>query len=71
MTEAQLRHLFADHPPSPEQLPKYGLLRQRGLELAELIRIVTPPGADQRAAIRLVREAVMTAHAAIATDGAG
>ena len=37
--------------------------------LAETIVLNTPASADQTAAIRLIREAVMTANAAIACDG--
>jgi len=39
------------------------------LELALVILEHTPPSADQSAAIRKVREAVMTANASIACGG--
>lgn len=44
-------------------------MREQGKTLAHLIYELTPPGADQQAAIRKVREAIMTANAAIACEG--
>lgn len=54
------------HTPKPHQLPRYGELRDGGLTLMRLIKKNCPPGADRTAAIRKVREAIMTANAAIA-----
>ena len=64
-----LNHIFKYHSPRPEQLPKYEAIREAGKNLAIIILAETPAGADQTAAIRKVREAVMTANAAIALDG--
>jgi hypothetical protein len=64
-----LDHVFRYHPPRPEQLPKYQQLRDGAKAFAELIVELCPPGPDQSAAIRHVREAVMTANAGIALDG--
>jgi hypothetical protein len=62
-------HLFTYHPPTgEEQLQKYQNLREAGKTLAKVIWDNCPPGADASAAIRKVREAVMTANAAIACD---
>ncbi len=69
ITNAQLENWFTYHSPSPEQLPKYQAIRAAGLNLAEIIRDNTLPSADQTAAIRKVREACMTANAAIACNG--
>lgn len=69
ITKAQLENWFTYHSPSPEQLPKYKAIREAGLNLAEAIVDNTLPSADQTAAIRLVREAVMTANASIACNG--
>jgi hypothetical protein len=67
---ATLRHWFTYHPPaSPEQQVQYEHVRDAGYDLALVILTRTPPCADQTAAIRKVREAVMTANAAIACAG--
>jgi hypothetical protein len=64
-----LEHVFAYHPPTPDQIPKYNRLRAAAKEFAALVVDLTPPGPDQAAAVRKVREAVMTANAAIALRG--
>jgi hypothetical protein len=64
-----LEHVFNYHPPTPEQRPKYEELRQSAKDFAATIQRLTPNCADQWAALRHVREAVMTANAAIALDG--
>lgn len=66
---SDLDNWFSYHAPSKEQVPKYELLRAKGRELADCILNQTPACADQTAAIRKVREAVMTANAAIACGG--
>jgi len=58
------------HAPEPGDHEKYLRLRAKARELAELIEEVCPPCADRSAAIRKVREAVMTANASIALRGA-
>lgn len=67
--QSHIDNWFVYHSPSPEQLPKYLAIREAGKKLAECILENTPSSADQTAAIRKVREAVMTANAAIACDG--
>jgi hypothetical protein len=69
ITEERLINWFCYHPPSPEQIPAYEEIREAGLAFARVILRLTPPSADQSAAIRKVREAVMTANAAIACQG--
>lgn len=64
-----LDHIFTYHPPFPDQLPKYNALREAAKAFAQAIVDNTPRGADQSAAIRHVREAVMTANASIALGG--
>jgi hypothetical protein len=61
-----LNNWFTYHPPTQDQVERYQLLREAGKALAASILHCTSPGADQSAAIRKVREAVMTANAAIA-----
>ena len=60
---------FKYHAPTPEQLPKYEALRAAAKAFADVVILNTPPSADQSAAIRHIREAVMTANASIALDG--
>jgi len=64
-----INNIFTYHPPRPEQLPKYEAIRAKAKELGQVIVENTPACADQAASIRLLREAVMTANAAIALDG--
>lgn len=62
-------HVFTYHAPSPDQLEHYTAIRDAAKRLARTILEHTPSSADQSAAIRHVREAVMTANAAIALGG--
>jgi hypothetical protein len=68
MTQEELDNIFCYHAPKADQLPRYEKLRAAGKALAQEILDCTPPSADQSAAIRKVREAVMTANAAIAIN---
>jgi hypothetical protein len=61
-----LVNLFTYHAPQPGQIKRYERLRVAGRALAEEIVACVPFGADQTAAIRKVREAIMTANAGIA-----
>jgi len=60
---------FTHHPPAPDQIPQYERIRAAAKVFAMVIVDNTPASADQTAAIRKVREAVMTANAAIACGG--
>jgi hypothetical protein len=64
-----INNIFTYHAPSAEQLPKYEAIRAKAKEMGQCIVDNTPNCADQTAAVRLLREAVMTANAAIALDG--
>jgi hypothetical protein len=64
-----LDDVFSYHAPTPDQLLKYAEIRHWGREFAEALFRLCPPSADRSAAIRLIREAVMTANAAIALEG--
>lgn len=68
IAEVDLEHWFRYHPPREGQPERYELLRAQGLVLARLIFELTPPGPDQAAAIRKLREVIMTANAAIACE---
>lgn len=69
ITQEQLQNWFTYHSPQADQPRMYQEIREAGLKLAEAIVANTPSCADQTAAVRKVREAVMTANAAIACQG--
>jgi len=69
IVKEDLENWFTYHSPTPEQLPKYLAIREAGKAFAEVIVENTPYSADQSAAIRKVREAVMTANQSIACCG--
>lgn len=64
-----LDNIFKYHAPDSDQQVAYEKLRSSAKSFASAIVELTPPCADQTAAIRKVREAVMTANAAIALKG--
>lgn len=61
--------LFTYHPPTPNQIPRYQAIRDSAKDFAKTVMAACPPSADRTAAIRKIREAVMTANASIALDG--
>ena len=63
-----LNNLFTYHAPKGDQTERYQKIREAGKHLAQVIVDNTPASADQTAAIRKIREAVMTANAAIACN---
>lgn len=69
ISDESLTHWFTHHPPAGEQIRMYQAVRDAGLAFARVIRDACPPGPDTTAAIRKVREAVMTANASIACEG--
>lgn len=60
---------FKYHPPSETEIACYEEIRQKARELAFAIVSLTPPSADQTAALRKLRECVATANMAIACKG--
>lgn len=70
VTLENLDDVFTYHPASPEQGEAYLRIREKAKDLVREIIASTPNCGDRHAAIRHVREAVMTANAAIATNGA-
>lgn len=60
--------LFTYHPPHGDQADRYYAIREQAKQFAYCLLAHTPPGADQAAAIRKLRECVMTANAAIALE---
>ncbi len=65
----QIEHWFTYHTPSPREVKVMQEIREKAKELAHCIRHHCPPSADRSAAIRLLRESVMTANASIVLGG--
>lgn len=61
--------VFTHHAPGPGDPERYQAIRDGAKALAVTIIDNTPQCADQQAALRHLREAVMTANAAIALKG--
>jgi hypothetical protein len=70
VTTQNLADVFSYHAPDEAQIRQYADIRASAKGLAAVILLHTPPCADQQAALRLLRECVMTANAAIALKGA-
>lgn len=68
----KLQNWFTYHAPDGFQVQQYAALRDAGLVLGILIADLVPDSAidDRLAALRLLREAIMTANAGIACGGA-
>jgi hypothetical protein len=69
VTKQNLTDVFTYHAPTEAQKANYLEIRSAAKVLAEAILENTPQCADQQAALRHVREAVMTANAAVALEG--
>ena len=70
ITKDDLTNWFSHHPPANDMMiERYKRIREAGKYFARVILEETPGCADQSAAIRKVREAVMTSNAAIACHG--
>ena len=67
--DATLVNWFTYHKPEGDQAKRYEEIRTAAAGFAKVIVDNTPASADQTAAIRKVREAVMTANASIACGG--
>jgi hypothetical protein len=68
-TKEVLEDIFTYHAPRPDQIPKYNNIREAAKVFANIIVENTPSSADQSAAIRMLRELVMTCNQSIALDG--
>lgn len=68
ITQEQIDNWFIYHPPTEVQVGQYLALRDAAKKFAQCIVGNCPPGPDTTAAVRKVREAVMTANAAIACN---
>ena len=66
---AELERCFTYHPPTGDQPARYERLRNAAGEFARVIMECVGPCADRTAALRHVRDAVMTSNAAVACEG--
>lgn len=66
--QSQIDEWFTYHKPTDRQLPAFDEINNAAKNLAMVIVQNTPRCADQSAAIRMVREARMTANAAVALN---
>ncbi len=62
-------YVFSHHHATPEKLAKYDAIHAGAKSFAEVLIANAPACADRAAALQLLREATMTACAAIALDG--
>lgn len=67
--EEKIGQIFTYHPATPYTGPKFENLREAAHHFAKVILLNVPRGADRTAAIRHVRDAVMTANAGVSLDG--
>jgi len=67
--EYVINEFFTYHPANPYTGPKYETIREAAKYFAKVLFNNVPQGADRTAAIRKLREAVMTANAGIALGG--
>jgi hypothetical protein len=65
-----IEELFTYHAPTGKEPELYSRIRAAAKVLARVIDECCPAGPDRSAAVRKVREAVMTANASIATNNA-
>lgn len=69
VTHDNVEKVFTYQKPRDEQVPKFDAIRDAAVAFAKAILDNCPQCADTSAALRLVRDARMTANAAIALDG--
>jgi hypothetical protein len=69
ITKDNLHSVFTYHAPTGDQPARYVHVREAAEVLAFVILEETPACADQQAALRKLRECVMTANASIALNG--
>lgn len=67
--EQRIENIFSYHAPKDTQPQQYEAIRHAAKEFALVLLRNTVPCADQSAALRELRNCVMTANASIALDG--
>ena len=70
MDQGDLNNRFTYHTPDSEQIPKYQVIRDRALGLAELINAACPESREKSLAVTNLEQAVMWANASIARHSA-
>lgn len=65
-----IKEWFIYHAPNQDQVERYGKLRDKARELAELFIELSPQCADQTVALRMLRECNMMMNATIACNNA-
>ncbi len=68
-TEFDPEYVFSHQAPTPEKIARFDAIHEGAKRFAEVILANVPESSDRRAALQLLREAAMTANAAIALDG--
>lgn len=68
MTDDELVNFFTYHAPKGDQPERYQKIRAAALDFARVIVANTKASADQTAAVRKLRECVMTANQGIACE---
>ena len=68
ISQAQIDDWFVYHQPRPGQQERYVAIREAAKRLAEVIVASSVASPDQTAAIRKLRECVMTANQGIACE---
>ena len=68
-SEEIVAEFFKYHAPTELTIPKYAAINQAAKNFAEVVLANCPSGADRSDAIRLIRDARMTANASIALNG--
>jgi hypothetical protein len=68
-TNNEIDQMFTYQPPALDQVDLYNTLRDEARMFAHRLVQLTPPCPDQSAAIRKLRECIMTANSAIAHRG--
>lgn len=70
ITKENVNEIFTYHAPDATQIESLNAVRSHAKALAHAILNEVPACADQQAALRYLRECVMTANAAIVLKGA-
>lgn len=71
MAGLDLDNIFKYHAPTADQVTRYGALREKAKEFAQLIQTTTPASREQSVALTNLQQTVMWANAAIAINEAG
>lgn len=68
-TDEWVEEVFKYHVLREDQIEKFKILREASMVFSKTLLEVTPPCADQSAAMRHFRECLMTAYCSIKLDG--